>query len=341
MRVEESLARLLAFEKFIVRMQGIRMVNKTTPDLTRIDLNLFIVFEAIYGERNITRAAERLSVTQPTVSNALARLRRSLDDPLFVKTRTGMQPTALAESIAPRIGEALHVLRLVAKQGQTFDPTASRRVFRISVVEPMDSLLIPHLFAAIQAEAPDVELHINRALRTDLSKSLENGTVELALDIPLRDVSDLDFATIARENWVCAVRPDHPISAQGFGLEQYLSLPHLSVSSRPGGEGPVDIALRRSGRRRRIAGRIQQYASVKGVIQQSDMAVAGPESWLRSLGRRILPLPRDVRPFELRLYRHRHSDADLATQWMFDRLEAVGRTVLSSEAPGPSENSSR
>ena len=317
----------MAFEKFIVRMHGIEMVNVSTSDLARIDLNLFIVFEAIYGERNITRAAERLSVTQPTVSNALARLRRSLDDPLFVKTRAGMQPTALAESIAPRIGEALHVLRLVAKQGQSFDPSASRRVFRISVVEPFDSLVIPHLFAAIGQEAPNVEPHITRALRTDLSKSLENGTVEMAIDIPLRDVSDLHYTSIGREPWVCAVRPDHPNTE--LSLEDYLSLSHLSVSSRPGGEGPVDIALRRTGHRRRIVGRIQQYSAAREIILQSDMAITGPESWLRSLGLRILPLPLDVRPFELRLYRHRHSDADLATQWMFDRLEAVGRELLS------------
>lgn len=286
--------------------------------LTRLDLNLFVVFEAIYTERSITRAAERLSLTQPAVSNALARLRSTLNDPLFIKTSSGMQPTAAAESIAGQVSQALYLLNSAARQSSVFDPLTSRRVFRLSLLDPYDSLVLPALIRAVRQHAPNVELQLTRVPRSELLRALESGQVEIAAEVPIKGSADLIYEPIQTDRWVCALRPDHPAAQAELTLEAYLALSHLHVSNRPNDDAPVDQALRRIGRKREINLRMRQYNLVNDAVRGTDMAVTLTEGLTRELGLAVLPLPVALPSLELRLYRHRHSDADKATKWMFD-----------------------
>lgn len=306
-------------------------------DLSRLDLNLFVVFDAIYAERNITRAAAKLSVTQPAVSNALGRLRNALGDPLFVKTSAGMQPTALAESIAGPISEALYLMSVATTQSSLFDPQNSRRVFRLSLLDPYDSLVLPQLIRRIRAEAPQVELRITRTARSDLLRALESGGVEIAAEAPLKDTTDLIYHPIQMDRWVCALRPDHPATQGSLTLERYLSLSHLHVSNRPNDDAPVDIALRRMGKTRKISLRMQQYNLVNDAVRGTDLAVTLTEGLARHLGLKVRPLPIQLPGLELRLYRHKRSDADAAALWMFDLTISLFKTLNSSrgqDAPG-------
>lgn len=289
-------------------------------DLTRFDLNLFVVFDAIYAERSITRAAGRLSVTQPAVSNALGRLRSAMDDPLFVKTSAGMAPTALAESLAGPVREALSALSVAATGPAAFDPATSRRVFRLSLLDPYDTLVLPGLIRQVRALAPQVELHITRTARADLLRRLQEGAVEIAADAPLKDTRDLVYRAISKDRWVCALRPDHPMATGNLTLEAYLGLTHLHVSNRPEEDAPVDLALRRIGRTRQIRLRMRQYNLVRDAVRHTDLAVTLTEGLARDLGLAVLPLPVDLPELELRLYRHRRSDGDAATRWMFDLI---------------------
>lgn len=286
--------------------------------LTRLDLNLFVVFEAIYTERSITRAAQRLSLTQPAVSNALARLRSTLNDPLFIKTSSGMQPTATAESIAGQVSQALYLLNSAARQSSVFDPLTSRRVFRLSLLDPYDSLVLPALIRAVRQHAPNVELLVTRVPRSQLMRALESGQVEIAAEVPIKGSTDLIYEPIQTDRWVCALRPDHPAAQAELTLDAYLSLSHLHVSNRPNDDAPVDQALRRIGRKREINLRMRQYNLVNDAVRGTDMAVTLTEGLARELGLAVLPLPVALPSLELRLYRHRHSDADKATKWMFD-----------------------
>ena len=111
--------------------------------LSKLYLNLFVLFEAIYNKRNLTRAAEVLSITQPAVSNALARLRRTLNDPLFVSTPAGMMPTPMTENIIGRVREALQLLDSSVYEGDVFDPASSERVFRLSMSDLAEALMLP------------------------------------------------------------------------------------------------------------------------------------------------------------------------------------------------------
>jgi DNA-binding transcriptional LysR family regulator len=290
--------------------------------LSRIDLNLFVVFDTIYAERNLTRAAERLSLTQPAVSNALARLRRSLDDPLFVKTRSGMEPTALADSIAEPISEALLLMQGVSSRNRVFDPASSKRSFRLSLLDLHAEMILPRLLQRLQRDAPGVGLDIQRTARADLSRALAQGTIEIASDIPLPDTGNLVTQVALRDPYVCALRPDHPFAGKPLTLEGYLSLTHIHVSSRPKGAAAVDLALRKSGMRRKVGLRTHSYLAVADMVRSSDMAVTLTRNWAEAQGLTTLPLPLSVAPMEIRLYRHVRSDGDAAILWLFDLLAA-------------------
>ncbi len=319
----------MTFVKFTCMIAGINLVNDMTTKLNKIDLNLFVIFDAIYTERNLTRVAERLSITQPAVSNALTRLRKTLNDPLFVKTSTGMQPTALAESISDRISAALHQLQAASAQGERFDPFTSKRLFRVSLVDLHSLIILPGLLSGFQRTAPQVELSLVRIPRRDTRKALQQGTIDIASDIPMPDSSDLISRTIMKDRYVCAMRPDHPLGSGPLTLERYLQLTHLHVSSRPQGASPVDIVLRKLGARRKLGLQMQSYLNIRDILHKTDMVATLTECSAREMGLRMLRLPVEVPPIELRLYRHIRSDGDEAVQWMFDQI--AGRTVRANE----------
>lgn len=298
----------------------INLVNDMAIKLNQIDLNLFVVFDAIYSERNLTRVAERLSITQPAVSNALTRLRKTLDDPLFVKTGNGMQPTTLAESIADRISAALYQLQAASAQGDRFDPLTSKRLFRASLIDIHSLMILPNLLSKTQQTAPQVELRLLRIPRRDMRKALQQGTIDVASDIPIPDSSDLISRTVMKDRYVCAMRPDHPMRSEPLSLQTYLQLSHLHISSRPQGAGPVDIVLRKLGVRRKFGLQMQSFLNIRDILHKTDMVATLTERSAHEMGLRTLDLPVDVPDLEIRLYRHIRSDGDEAVQWLFDQI---------------------
>lgn len=284
--------------------------------LSQLDLNLFLVFDVIYAERNLTRAAESLSVTQPTVSNALARLRRVFGDPLFVKTSRGMTPTPFAESLAGRVGEAMALLGASAHARDEFHPARSQRVFRLSMNDWIEARTMPPLMQALFAEAPGVALRSYRSSRREIARELASGGLDLAIDVPLENARDLLHAPLHSERYVCALRPDHPLAAAPLSLESYLGLGHITVSGRRRGAGYVDLALRAMGHRRNIRLRVQHYRSAIPVLRASDLALTITEELARSLGFAVLDLPFEVAPLAFNLYWHRTHDEDPANLWL-------------------------
>lgn len=288
--------------------------------LSQLDLNLFVVFDTIYAERNLTRAAEMLSVTQPAVSNALARLRAALGDPLFIRTGDGMAPTPYAESIAGDVSEALQRLAASAQRAQAFDPARSNRVFRLSMTDAFDTLVLPKLFAGLATSAPGIGLRSFRLPRADIPAALARGTLDIAAEVALPDAAGLIRRPLPPEPHVCGLRPGHPAAHGPLTMDRYLALDHIHVSGRQRGSGAVDIALRAAGLRRRIRVRLQHYLAVPALAMVSDLAVSLPESWARALGLTVLPLPFDVPPMQTWLYRHARSDGDAGVLWLFDRM---------------------
>lgn len=284
--------------------------------LQNVDLNLFMVFDAIYTERNLTRAAERLSITQPAVSNALSRLRGSLDDPLFVRAPREMMPTPVAENMIGLVREALHLLNTSVQLGDRFDPAIAAHSFSISMHDVNELTVLPMLLAALQKQAPGVSLASYPVPRSDMVKDLASGHLDLAIDVPVVNHPDLRHCPLMAAPYVCLVRHDHPEVGRSLTLEQYLALSHVHVSSRRQGVGHVDAVLSGLGRPRRIQMRTKHHLVALKLVEETDLALTIPLSLAKNSDLKVLELPFEVAAVEWHLYWHRSADQDKAHHWL-------------------------
>lgn len=290
--------------------------------LNKIDLNLFVVFNTIYQERNLTRAAEVLCITQPAVSNALGRMRLALNDQLFISTPGAMVPTPVAENIHSRVSEALSLLNSSILEGDKFVPDQAEKVFRVSMNDFSESLLLPNLTKAIQKEAPAINIESAFSPRRDIAKELTAGSIDLAIDAPLIEDPQLHHQKLLSSPYVCMLSQDHPWSSSKLSLKDYLSLDHIHISSRRRGFGAVDTALNKLGEKRTVRSRVQHYMIAPLIAMQSTFALTGPYHLLRHYNARLLELPFDIPPLEIHMYWHRSSDLDQANRWFRSQVEA-------------------
>jgi DNA-binding transcriptional LysR family regulator len=284
--------------------------------LPKVDLNLFVVFDTVYTERNLTRAARVLHITQPAVSNALKRLRAAFSDPLFVRTPRGVAPTPVADHIAGRVKEALNMLNLSLTEGEKFAPMRSEKVFALAVHDIDEAVLAPRLMERLGNRAPAISIECVSVPRDELERELASGSLDFALDVPLFSVPLLCRQLVSRERYVCAVRPGHPATAEPLTLERYLDLNHIHVSTRRRGIGHVDRALERLGCARRIKLRMMSYMAAPQVVASTDLVLTIPRSLASMYGLTTLELPFEVGTLDQYLYWHKNADEDRANAWM-------------------------
>lgn len=288
--------------------------------LPAVDLNLFVVFDAIYDERNLTRAARVLFVTQPAVSNALKRLRQVFNDPLFVRTPHGVTPTPVADSISSSVKEALNLLNLSLTEGQVFTPATSEKAFRFSVHDYGEAILIPKLMEQLAGIAPGIRVECYPVERGDLENELASGGIDFALDVPLFSAPQLCRQQLSTERYVCMVRPGHPIAGTALTLDRYLKLEHIHVSSRRHGVGHVDMALEMLGRKRDIKLRMRNYMAGPLVVASTDLALTLPSILASMYEMELFEMPFDVETLNQYLYWHKSADQDQASIWMRNLL---------------------
>lgn len=299
-------------------------------NLSRVDLNLFVVFDAIYREGNLTRASEQLHLSQPAVSHALARLRERFDDPLFERSGKGMTPTPLAKAIVGRVRAALHDLQSTLSEGLAFDPEQANRVFTLAARDVMEATALPMLMARLQQRAPNIQLRSVRLARRDMVSALSSGHIDFAVDVLLPVGSDIEHQTMGEEQLVVILRREHTLVNEPWQLSTYLSARHVLVSSRTDGPGVEDFALSRSGKARQIALRCQNYHAAVQVVRQTDLLLTLPRTFAEQLSAmqsdlviRELPLP--IAPLEMHLYWHHKSSRDPALIWLKEQVLEVLR----------------
>ncbi len=293
----------------------------TTVQLKQMDMNLFLVLEAIYSQRNLTRAAEQLHITQPAVSNALARLRRTLDDPLFTRTPAGMQPTPLTERIMPRVRQALALLGGSLSEQHLFDPATEEKTLRLSMNDMAETLLLPRLLERLQQQAPGIAVESYYVPRDQLVKELAANTLDFGLDIPLVSATQLHQQRLINDRYLCMLRAGHPLADQAsLTLDQYLQLEHIHVSSRRSGPGLVDIALNKLGRRRSIKLRVQHYRVAPLVVLRTDLALTVPASLTDQYPARLFELPFQIPQMDWHLLWHKNQHEDPANKWLRGQL---------------------
>ena len=301
-------------------------------NLNKVDLNLFIVFDAIYTEANLTRAGQIVGITQPAVSNALARLRETFNDPLFVRTAQGMVPTPMAQNIIGPVRNALQLLRVSVQESRTFNPLQANTTFRISMPDLTEAVVLPPLFQRLRRLAPNVKIESMLAKRRETTKELAAGRLDFAMDAPLNTDPQVRHVKLLEDRYVCAMRRGHPLAKDKLSVEEYLSLSHIHISSRRSGLGMVDLALGKMGQQRKIALRSQHYMMATQVIQQTDMAVTVPERFARRHDLHQIPLPVDIPPLETHIYWHESTDQDPANRWMREQMIEIAQQVTAQQA---------
>ncbi|MWV13585.1 LysR family transcriptional regulator [Pseudomonas sp. R-28-1W-6] len=307
-------------------------------NLNKVDLNLFIVFDAIYTEANLTRAGQIVGITQPAVSNALARLRETFNDPLFVRTAQGMVPTPMAQNIIGPVRNALQQLRVSVQESRTFTPQQASKTYRISMTDLTEAVILPPLFQRLRRLAPNVQIESFLSKRRETTKELAAGRLDFAVDAPLNTDPQVRHVKLMEDRYVCALRQGHPLAKDKLSLDEYLSLTHIQISSRRSGLGYVDLSLGKMGLQRKVALRSQHYMMASTVLQNTDMAMTVPERFARRHGLHYGQLPvNDVPSLETHLYWHESTDQDPANRWMREQIIEIAQQISTQEKKLESE----
>lgn len=300
--------------------------------MEKVDLNLFVVFDALYQEQSVTRVAANLNLTQPAVSNALSRLRKLFDDPLFVRSPEGMLPTPVADNVVSDIRKALSLLGRSVTVNARFEPIHSEKVFRLGMNDLAESLLLPHLRLAVQKAAPNITIQSYYVDRATATEDLKAGSLDLLLDTPAVNAKEFGHQALGELQYVVAMRQEHPLAQQLLSLPAYLDNDHLHVSSRRKGRGQMDIALHGLGKRRRIKMRVQSYLVASQITKETDLLWTAPKVLADKTDLYLSPLPFKTEPLSWNLYWHKNAELDPASQWIRQIMAEVTRDVLNPDS---------
>ena len=299
-------------------------------NLSKVDLNLFIVFDAIYTEANLTRAGQIVGITQPAVSNALARLRETFNDPLFVRTAQGMVPTPMAQNIITPVRSALQLLRVSVQESRSFVPEQATKTYRISMTDLTEAVILPHLASRIRRMAPNINIDSFLVKRRETTKELAAGRLEFAIDAPLNTDTQVRHVKLFEDHHVCVMRPGHPLAKkERITLDDYLAQSHIHISSRRNGLGHVDLALGKMGLQRRVVLRSQHYQMAPLVMESTDMVMTVHERFAKRHNLHAVALPiDDVPPIETHLFWHESTDQDPANRWMREQIIELSQKLV-------------
>ncbi len=288
-------------------------------NIQTFDLNLLLAFDALLRERNVTRAGARIGLTQPSMSNALTRLRKLCDDPLFVRTRAGMEPTPLAQKLAGPVQQGLETLKIGLEQPFGFDPAKSARTFRLVMSDIAEITVLPRLMAALKRAAPEVNIVATQVPRERFRSVLENGEADLALGNLPELKSGFYQQRLFHDHYVCLARRDHPDIGERLSLRQYLQGSHVQVSTSVG-DTMIDRELTKRGLQRRIALQVPHFLVVTVIVMNCDLLVTIPYtvvSLLRAMDRvKVMKLPFRIPDANVRQFWHQRYHHDPANRWL-------------------------
>lgn len=292
--------------------------------LQRLDLNLLRVFQAIDQERNLTRAARVLSLSQSAVSHALGRLRDSLDDDLFVREGRGVAPTPLAMRLGPDIRAALELLQRSLQQTRDFDPARDVAQFTIAVNDELEPLLLPAVVRRLRRTAPDIRVASVRFDRAGLKTDLASGRLDLAVDVAQPTRAEISHAPLVSDGFCVVAARRRRLTEKA-----YLRARHITVSSRRTGYSMEDWLLAGRGYQRDVVLRCQHYEAACRIVADSDLLLTMPRRHARALNQALgdklalMPVPLPVPEYELHLYWHRQREHDAGNRWLREEILAL------------------
>jgi DNA-binding transcriptional LysR family regulator len=305
-------------------------------DLRRIDLNLLVALDVLLEERNVTRAADRLALTQPTVSAMLVRLRELFDDPLFVRAQRGILPTPRAQALAPSLKDWLAEAHgLVA--GEAFNPATATFTASISANDYIQSALLVPFVKRLRREAPTVRLAVRCAELCNATTPFASGEIDLCIAATSEIPSpDLPARLLYNEHYVCAVRTGHPLAGTKVTLDQFCRFPHVAVSPTESQfVGPADQALAQLGRKRRVVLSVPGFLILPEILATDDLIAVVPERVVRGRmsGLRTFAPPVAIPEFSVVALWHQRLHKDPAHRWLRGLIVETAREF---QRPTPS-----
>jgi DNA-binding transcriptional LysR family regulator len=318
------------------------------PNFRTLDLNLLRVFDQVMAERNLTRAARNLAMTQPAVSNALNRLRDTLGDKLVVRSGYGVEPTPRALALWPAVSDALRQLEGALGTGQ-FVASEATTTFMLAMADATAAALMPGLVEIIERDAPGISARVQPLTTRDPRRLLDEGTVDLAVGFFPAVIADLtaqsqsgavagfDYQRLYEGHYVCVMRRDHPLARQPLTLDRFCEAHHLLVSFSGRPYGFTDEALAALGRKRRIVLTVNQFFTAGRVVAISDLLTVLPRHFIGVTGMAseltVQELPFDVPRVHVdSLWHHRQGQrSDHA--WLRLALAAAARKAFEGGVP--------
>lgn len=292
-------------------------------ELRRIDLNLLVVLDALLAEQHVTRAAERLHLSQPAVSHALARLRDLLGDPLLVRAGSGLVPTARALELIAPLSEALaRVQSLLAPN--TFDPASARRTFRLAMSDYGAAIILPGLIRTLRTEAPGIDLQISHASREGMVEGLLNGDIDLAAGVLPELPGELCSMPMFEERYVCLLDRQSLPAGDALDLPTYLSRPHVLLEMRGSGTPEIERTLTALRERRRVAVSLPHWSVAPQFISGTDLILTVASRALKDVDDDsliVVPPPFEIAPFTFVSAWHKRRGGDQALNWLNRQIE--------------------
>jgi DNA-binding transcriptional LysR family regulator len=288
-------------------------------NLRRLDLNLLTVFEAIFAENSLTRAADRIGMSQPAVSNALTRLRAVMQDELFVREGNTMQPTPRARQLARPVQEALNLIREGLTQTEQFDPAKARK-FIIAGNEHVDFEILPRLVHSLAERMGNIYFETIAGNAIDLRDKLKSGLIDVLVDIqPLQD-EEFEVRQITEGVLVSLVRKGHPLAGKQLSLQEVFDLRHVILRAQDEYGFYVERFLREHGQQDSIAVRVAHVSSLPIVVAQTDMMCTVPEHLARPMMEyfdlEVLDTPIPRHAFSIVMMWHRSLNHDSGNRWL-------------------------
>lgn len=305
-------------------------------NLRTFDLNLLVAFDVLMRELNVTRASEHMFITQSAMSHILHRLRQHLDDPLLVKTPTGMKPTERALALIEPVRALLSEMEQLIQPPLEFEAAISQRRFVLAATDYMEFLLIPELFGLIDQVAPGIDIHVKRTESSFPVAQLENSSLDVVLGFEsvLNPPAHLHCQRLFSDRMACVVRENHPLIKQAPSLAEYISVPHMLISRTGSNVGFIDQKLTELGLERRIKLIVPHFLSAPLIVAETDMILSLPyriaEQFKKLAPLAIFPVPIDLPSYDLVMIWHPLRDKDPAHRWLRDKITAIGRSINGS-----------
>lgn len=289
-------------------------------NLRDLDLNLLVIFQALWQERNVSAAAKRLDMTQSAASNALRRLRRHFDDPLFLSTTTGMAPTPLATQLAEPVSYALSTLSSGLDVRMKFEPATSERQFTIGMTDIGEIVFLPSLLAHLKRVAPGVSVQAVSPPAPAMRAGMEAGSIDLAVGFLPALRAGFYQQRLFTQRYVCLLGRSWKLNDGRLTREQFLAARHALVNAEGTGHAIVEQMLQATGVQRAVHLRVPHFVAIPFIVEATDLIVTAPEKLGTALAQRlairVVPHPIKLPEFQVNQFWHRRFREDAAIKWL-------------------------